>query len=109
MLRLLLARASKTDPMSKYFVSKTEVLIIDGRIDGYETPLTKPCTHDQAVEGLRRYKNLGIKNIHLCKHTTKRYNKLIREYNKRRKEVKLTVADIAQMTEQAAEAEEKNE
>ena len=69
--------------MAKYFVSKTEVLIVDGRIVGYETPLT------------------------LCKHTTKRYSKLIREYNKRRKEVKLTVADIAQMTE-LAEAEDKN-
>jgi hypothetical protein len=103
-----MARASKTDPMSKYFVSKTEVLIIDGRIVGYETPLTRPCDKEQAIEGLGRYRRIGIENIHLCKHTTKRYNKLIREYNKRRKEVSLTVADIAQMTA-LAEAEEKNE
>ena len=80
------ARVSKTNPMAKYFVSKTEVVIINDRIDGHETPLTKPCTRDQAVEGLKRYKRIGIKNVHLCKHTTKRYNKLIREYNKRRKE-----------------------
>jgi hypothetical protein len=103
-----MARASKTDPMSKYFVSKTEVLIIDGRIVGYETPLTRPCDKEQAIEGLGRYRRIGIENIHLCKHTTKRYNKLIREYNKRRKEVSLTIADIAQMTA-LAEAEEKNE
>jgi hypothetical protein len=102
-----MARASKTDPMSKYFVSKTEVLIIDGRIVGYETPLTRPCDKEQAIEGLGRYRRIGIENTHLCKHTSKRYNKLIREYNKRRKEVKLTVADIAQMTEQAAEADER--
>mgnify|MGYP003673615898 FL=1 len=94
--------------MSKYFVSKTEVLIIDGRIVGYETPLTRPCDKEQAIEGLGRYRRIGIENIHLCKHTTKRYNKLIREYNKRRKEVSLTIADIAQMTA-LAEAEEKNE
>jgi hypothetical protein len=106
--RSRMARASKTDPMSKYFVSKTEVLIIDGRIVGYETPLTRPCDKEQAIEGLGRYRRIGIENIHLCKHTTKRYNKLIREYNKRRKEVSLTIADIAQMTA-LAEAEEKNE
>ena len=82
--------------MSKYFVSKTEVLIIDGRIVGYETPLTRPCDKEQAIEGLGRYRRIGIENTHLCKHT-----------NKRRKEVKLTVADIAQMTEQAAEADER--
>jgi hypothetical protein len=91
-----MARASKTDPMSKYFVSKTEVLIIDGRIVGYETPLTRPCDKEQAIEGLGRYRRIGIENTHLCKHTSKR-----------RKEVKLTVADIAQMTEQAAEADER--
>jgi len=95
--------------MSKYFVSKTEVLIIDGRIVGYETPLTRPCDKEQAIEGLGRYRRIGIENIHLCKYTTKRYNKLIREYNKRRKEVSLTVAEIAQMTALAEEAEEKNE
>jgi hypothetical protein len=33
----------------------------------------------------------------------KNYNKLLREQNKRRKENPLTVADIAQMTEQADE------
>ena len=73
--------------MAKYFVSKTEVLIVDGRIVGHETPLTRPCDKEQAIEGLGRYRRIGIENIHLCKHTTKRYSKLIREYNKRRKEV----------------------
>lgn len=88
-----------------YFVSKTEVMIVNDRIVGYETPLTKPSDKAAAIEGVKRFKRLGINNVHLCKHTTKRYNKLMREYNKRRKEVPLTVADIAQMTEQAEEDE----
>lgn len=48
---------------------------------------------------------LGIPNLHVNKYEKKRYNKLIREQNKHRKEVALTVADIARMTEQAAEEE----
>ena len=95
--------------MSKYFVSKTEVKLNGSRIVGYETPLTKPCSKDEAIEGLRRYKAIGITNIHVCKHTSKRYNKLIREYNKRRKEVKLTIGDIAEMTEQAKEEDNNTE
>ena len=46
---------------------------------------------------------LGIENLHVNKYDKKRYNKLIREQNKYRKTVKLTVADIAKMTEQAEE------
>jgi hypothetical protein len=37
----------------------------------------------------------------VCKHKPKRYKQLLKEQNKRRKENPLTVADIAQMTEQA--------
>ena len=43
---------------------------------------------------------LGIPNLHVNKYEKKRYNKLVREQNKFRKTKALTVADIAQMTEQ---------
>jgi len=48
---------------------------------------------------------LGIENLHINEYEKKRYNKLVREQNKYRKEVKLTVADIAEMTQQAVEAD----
>ncbi|MAJ45542.1 MAG: hypothetical protein CMF96_12485 [Candidatus Marinimicrobia bacterium] len=48
---------------------------------------------------------LGIENLHVNKYDKKRYNKLVREQNKYRKEVKLTVADIAEMTKQAVESD----
>ena len=44
---------------------------------------------------------LGIPNLHVNKYEKKRYNKLIREQNKYRKTVSLTVADIARMTKEA--------
>ena len=88
---------------AKYDVSKTEVTYIEGKLDCVETILTKPSDKAAAVEGKRRYSALGIKNLHVCKHSKKRYNKLLREQNKRRKEKPLTVADIAQMTKQAEE------
>ena len=89
--------------MSKYYVSKTEVTCIEGKLDCIETILTKPSDKAAAVEGARRFRALGTENVHVCKHAKKRYNKLLREQNKRRKENPLTVADIAQMTEQAQE------
>lgn len=89
--------------MSKYYVSKTEVKFVNGKIDCTETILTKPSDKAAAAEGARRFRALGVENIHLCKHEKKRYNKLLREQNKRRKENPLTVADIARMTEQAQE------
>ena len=46
---------------------------------------------------------LGIENLHVCMYEKKRYNKLIREQNKRHKNRKLTVADLAKMQEQAEE------
>ena len=91
--------------MSKYYVSKTEVSFTGGKLDCIETILTKPSDKAAAVEGKRRYSALGIENLHVNKHSKKRYNKLLREQNKRRKEKPLTVADIAQMTKQAEELE----
>ena len=89
--------------MSKYYVSKTEVTYTEGKLDCGETILTKPSDKKAAQEGARRFRALGLQNIHVCKHVQKRYSKLLREQNKRRKEQPLTVADIAQMTKQAEE------
>ena len=88
---------------AKYYVSKTEVTYIEGKLDCVETILTKPSDKKAATEGARRFRALGTENVHVCKHVKKRYNKLLREQNKRRKENPLTVADIAQMTKQAEE------
>ena len=49
----------------------------------------------------RHQKALHPTNLHVNKYDKKRYNKLMREQNKYRKTVKLTVADIAQMTEES--------
>jgi len=85
----------------KYYVSRTDLEIVDGKLVGTETILTKPSEQKAAHEGARRFRALGAENIHVCKHKPKRYKQLMREQNKRRKENPLTVADIAQMTEQA--------
>jgi len=87
--------------MAKYYVSRTDLAIVDGKLTGTETILTRPSDEKAAHEGARRFRGLGAENIHVCKHVAKRYNKLLREQNKRRKENPLTVGDIAQMTEQA--------
>ena len=92
--------------MSKYYVSKTEVTYIEGKLDCTETIPTKPSDKAAATEGARRFRALGVENVHVNKHEKKRYNKLLREQNKRRKENPLTVADIARMTAQAKEDEE---
>ena len=88
---------------AKYYVTKTEVKIVDGKLDCVETILTKPSEKKAAHEGARRFRALGTENVHVCKHAAKRFKKLMREQNKRRRENPLTVADIARMTEQAKE------
>jgi len=87
--------------MAKYYVTRTDLTFDEGTLDCTETILTKPSEKKAAHEGARRFRALGTKNVHVCKHVAKRYNKLLREQNKRRKANPLTVADIAQMTEQA--------
>ena len=88
---------------AKYYVTKTEVTYIDGKLDCIETILSKPSAKKSAHEGARRFRALGTEYVHVVKHVKKRYNKLLREQNKRRKENPLTVADIAQMAKQAEE------
>ena len=98
----------------KYYISQTVVEVVDGRLTGREVVLTRADSRVKDSEGTK-YKNvklfmhklraLGIENLHINKYEKKRYNRLVREQNKRHKERKLTVADIARMTEQAEELE----
>ena len=87
--------------MAKYYITRTDLKIVDGKLVGTETILTKPSDEKAAHEGARRFRALAVENVHVCKHTVKRFRKLMREQNKRRKENPLTLADIAQMSEQA--------
>ncbi len=95
--------------MSKYYISQTFVEYTDDRLNFREVVLTRA---DARVDkDGARYKNvklfmhklraLGIPNLHINEYEKKRYNKLVREQNKRHKERKLTVADLAKMTEEA--------
>ena len=97
--------------MSKYYISQTFVEYTDDRLSFREVVLTRADARVDK-EGAK-YKNvklfmhklraLGIENLHINEYDKKRYNRLVREQNKRHKERKLTVADLAKMTEQAAE------
>ncbi|OUV96652.1 MAG: hypothetical protein CBD02_04685 [Candidatus Pelagibacter sp. TMED142] len=97
----------------KYYISQTIVELIDGRLTGREVVLTRAdakVDKDSArLQNVKLFKSklqaLGIENLHVNKYDKKRYNKLVREQNKYRKEVKLTVADIAEMTKQAVESD----
>ena len=101
----------------KYYISQTIVEMVDGRLTGREVVLTRA---DAKVDkDGARYKNvklfmqkmraLGIENIHINEYEKKRYNKLVREQNKYRKDKKLTVGDLAKMVEQAQELDTKKE
>ncbi len=88
--------------MSKqWYVSKTEVAIVDGKLTATETVLTKPDTEKATREMARRMTALGIEGIAACAPNPKRLKKLIREQNKRRKAArKLTVAEVAEIVEE---------
>tara|TARA_B100000989_G_scaffold255164_1_gene203999 strand:- start:2227 stop:2538 length:312 start_codon:yes stop_codon:yes gene_type:complete len=101
----------------KYYITQTVVEQIDGRLVGREVVLTRADAKvdpDSArLQNVKLFKAkleaLGIQNLHVNKYEKSYYNKLIREQNKYRKTVKLTVADIARMTEQANEDDNTNE
>ena len=82
----------------KYYVSQTHVESINGKITGYETVLTKPDT-EKATRGMvHRMKVIGVPNIHAVKYVKKRYNKLVREQNKRHKASRqLTIGEVAEI------------
>ncbi|HHZ94671.1 MAG TPA: hypothetical protein EYN67_03725 [Flavobacteriales bacterium] len=94
----------------KYYISQTIVEMVDGRLIGREVVLTRADSRVKDSDGTR-YKNvklfmhkmraIGIENLHINKYEKKRYNRLIREQNKRHKVKQLTMADLAKMTEQA--------
>jgi hypothetical protein len=100
----------------KYYISQTIVEIVDGRLTGREVVMTRADSRvdpeGARLQNVRLFKSklvaLGIENLHVCEYEKKRYNKLIREQNKRHKNRKLTVADLAKMTEQAEELGSKN-
>ena len=100
----------------KYYISQTVVEVIDGRLTGREVVLTRAdakVDKDSArLQNIKLFKSkleaLGIENLHVCEYEKKRYNKLIREQNKRHKNRKLTVADLAKMQEQAEELGDEN-
>ena len=82
----------------KYYVSKTHLSLNDaGRLSARETVLTKPDTLTATKSALRRYRALGIEDLHLCEHpvNSRRWGALDRASNKVRKTLKLTLADVA--------------
>ena len=100
----------------KYYISQTIVEMVDGRLTGREVVITRADSRvdpeGARLQNVKLFKAkltaLGIENLHVNKYEKKRYNKLVREQNKRHKERKLTVADLAKMTEQAEELGSKN-
>tara|TARA_Y100000592_G_scaffold91950_1_gene152945 strand:+ start:714 stop:1022 length:309 start_codon:yes stop_codon:yes gene_type:complete len=95
----------------KYYITQTIIEETDGKLQGREVVLTRADSRVDNNSALlvnivafkKKLEAIGIKNLHVNKYDKKRYNKLIREQNKYRKTVKLTMADIAKMTEQAEE------
>ena len=100
----------------KYYITQSIVEVVDGRLTGREVVLTradaKVDPEGTRLQNVKLFKAkleaLGIPNLHVNAYDKKRYSKLIREQNKRHKERKLTVADIAEMTEQAKELGDDN-
>lgn len=92
----------------KYYITQSIVEVIDGRLTGREVVLTRAdakVDKDGArLQNVRMFMHklraLGIENLHINAYEKKRYNRLIREQNKRRKDKALTIADVAQMTKQ---------
>ena len=85
----------------KYYISKTFVSISEkGKVTGYENVLTRPDSYSNAFAQLRRFKRMGIENLHLCAHpvNSRRYGKLERAYNKRRKaDRQLPLGEVAEI------------
>ena len=99
----------------KHYISQTIVEYIEGKLSGREVVITRADSRVDKKSALyanvkrfkRKLEYLGIENLHVNEYEKSKYNRLVREQNKYRKTVKLTVADIARMTEQASEEEEK--
>ena len=82
--------------------------MVDGRLTGREVVLTradaKVDKEGARLQNVKLFKSkleaMGIPNLHVNAYDKKRYNKLVRDQNKRRKTKALTIADVAEMTKQ---------
>jgi|TARA_R110000851_G_scaffold53319_2_gene126470 hypothetical protein len=98
----------------KYYISQTIVEMVDGRLTGREVVITRADARvdkDGArLQNVKLFRSklaaLGIPNLHVNAYEKKRYNRLVREQNKRHKVKQLTAADLAKMTEQSNEQQE---
>ena len=69
-----------------------------------EKIITKADTEKTTKNSLRRLTNLGIEDLYMVKYERKRYNRLMREQNRKTRAV--TLADVADaMKEFSSEAE----
>ena len=92
----------------KHYITQTIVEYIDGRLNFREVVITRADAkidkNSARLQDVKLFKSkleaMGIPNLHVNKYDKKRYNKLIREQNKRHKAAKITAADLAKMTEQ---------
>ena len=96
----------------KYYISKTDVRAGDPDqgeplIIATERVLTKPSTHAVAVNTHRRWVALGMEGIHVIKHDSKRYNKLLKAQNKAFKETRMTMQDLAEIAAAFPDSEQK--
>ena len=98
----------------KYYISQTIVEMVDGRLTGREVVITRADARvdkDGArLQNVKLFRSklaaLGIPNLHVNAYEKKRYNRLVREQNKRHKVKQLTAADLAKMAEQSNEQQE---
>ncbi len=98
----------------KYYISQTIVEMVDGRLTGREVVITRADARvdkDGArLQNVKLFRSklaaLGIPNLHINAYEKKRYNRLVREQNKRHKVKQLTAADLAKMVEQSNEQQE---
>ena len=86
----------------KYYISKVDVRRGDPDkgepcVVATEVALTKPSSQKAAAMAIQRWQALGIENLCLVEHKAKRYNKLIREQNKRHKTRQMTKAEVAEI------------
>ena len=96
---------------AKYYLTRIVVELDEGKLTSREYIITRADSRTDAsataLVNVARFKKkleaIGIDCLHINKYDKKRYNKTMREQNKYRKTVKLTVADLAKMTEQAEE------
>ena len=100
----------------KYYISQTFVTYEDDRLSCREVVITRAdarvdkdgARYENVKMFMHKLRALGIENLHINEYEKKKYSRLIRAQNKRHKERKLTVADLAKMVEQADELSNEN-